>query len=125
MPRGTHPNSLANLKKGRGFNAETASKAGKKGAPISNASQKQLKTMKQLAKLVGETAVSNPKLVKQLTELGVPEDEITNNALVLAAVFQAAIHGDMKAIEKWEKYIGQFEDKAEEDDGKVEIVIDV
>lgn len=125
MPRGVHPNSLANLKKGRRFNAETGSKAGKKGAPASNAAQRETKTMRELAKLVGETKVNNPKLVKQLSSLGIAEGDATNNALILAAVFQAAIHGDLKAVEKWEKYIGQYEGSEEESDGKVEIVIDV
>ena len=125
MPRGTHPNSLANLKNNpHRFNSETASKAGKKGAPISNAVQKQQKTIRELAKIVGEAAVDNPKLVKQLASLGITEGDATNNALILAAIFQAAIHGDMKAIEKWMKMIGQEESTDKKTDGQLEDIID-
>ena len=129
MPRGTHPNSLANLKKGNRFTKETARREGKRGAEVSNAVQKQNreqgKTLAELAKIVGRAKIKKPKIIAQLKELGIEDEDLTNDALVLAAVFQAAIHGDLKAVDKWEDYIGQSrKNAAESKDGQLADLID-
>ncbi len=111
MPRGTHPNSLANLKKGKPFNAETASKAGKKGAPESNKAQAKTKTLSELAKIINGSEVTGEKARKQLKLLGIKDDDMTNAALIVSGIFRAAFEGDMKAVEKWERLTGQAEDQ--------------
>ena len=118
MPRGQHPNSRRNLKPA--FNSETAREAGKKSAE----SKKAKKPIRELARMVGDTRVTSNKLKKQLADMGVPENELTNNALIMAAVFQAAVHGDMKAIEKWERYIGQEDKGADAKNGQLADLID-
>jgi hypothetical protein len=106
-----HPNSRANLKKGKPFNAETASKAGKKGAPESNKKQAELKTMSELAKIINKSKVKGEKARKQLETLGIDDEDMTNAALIVSAIFHAAFEGDMKAVEKWERMTGQAEDQ--------------
>lgn len=111
MPRGTHPNSLANLKKGNRFTKETASKEGKKGADVSNARQKQLKSISDFAKIINNSGVKGEKARKQLEALGVEECDMINAALIASAVFRAAFEGDMKAVEKWLWLTGQAEEQ--------------
>lgn len=117
MPRGTHPNSLANLKKGKKtqFNGETAAKAGKKGAAVSNPVQKQNKTIQQFAKIINSSPAQSGREVLQ--KLGIKEEDMTNAALIAAAVFRAAFEGDMKAVEKWESYVNEGKEESKDDDG--------
>ena len=75
--------------------------------------QRKSYTMKQLAKIIN--AAPAQEAAKQgLEKLGLSDEQMTNSALIVAAVFRAAFNGDMKAVEKWEKYIGQHE--ASDDD---------
>ncbi|MBR5285394.1 MAG: hypothetical protein IKU30_00705 [Clostridia bacterium] len=125
MPRGTHPNSLANLKKGNRFtDKESARRAGRKGAAVSNAKQHQWRTIREIAEIVGNTKIKQKKLIDQLREIGVPDEDLTNNAVILAAVYRAAIHGDLKAVEKWERYIGQADTLLNADEGSLAELID-
>ena len=118
MPRGTHPNSLANLKKGKKtqFNGETAGKAGKKGANASNEKQRQNKTIKELARIINN-APARDSAKEQLAKLGLADEDMTNAALIAAAVFRAAFEGDMKAVDKWESYVEDKQNESQDDDG--------
>lgn len=111
MPRGTHPNSLANLKKGNRFTKETASKEGKKGAEKSNFVQRKTKTISELAKIINNAGVTGEKAKKQLEALGIDPEDMTNAALITSAIFRAAFEGDMKAVEKWLWLTGQAEEQ--------------
>lgn len=77
------------------------------------ASRKQAYTMKQIAKIIN-SAPAQEGAKQGLEKLGLEDEQMTNSALIVAAVFRAAFNGDMKAVEKWEKYIGQHE--ASDDD---------
>lgn len=79
-------------------NASRASKAG----------YKKKNTLKQIARIINE-APAQKEAKESLRKLGLEDESMTNAALIVAAVFKAAFEGDMKAVEKWEKYIGQFE----------------
>lgn len=91
---------------------ERASKAGK--AP----KRKRVKTLRQLAKMLNDMPA--PAGARQmLNELGVAEDDMTNAAMVVAAVLRSAFDGDLRAVEKWEKYTGQADDKREKLENKL------
>jgi hypothetical protein len=124
MPRGTHPNSLANLKKGNRFTKETASKEGKKGAAESNKVQKQLKSMSDLAKIIARSKVKGEKARKQLETLGIEDEDMTNTALIVSAIFRAAFEGDMKAVEEWKRLTGQLEEEQNRHNGQLADLID-
>lgn len=72
-------------------------------------------TLKQLAKIIN-AAPAQDGAKQGLEKLGLSDEQMTNSALIVAAVFRAAFQGDMKAVEKWEKYIGQH-DSADEETG--------
>lgn len=79
--------------------------------------------IRSIAKMINE-APAGADLRAALGMLNVHDERVSNAAGIALAVYQAAIDGDIKAVEKWEKYVGQY-DKKEADSGKVEIVIDV
>jgi hypothetical protein len=85
------------------------------GGIASGQARRKKKTMQELAKLVAASPVSRNSDKKALERIGVllPED-MTNDALVIAALFNKALEGDVKAIEKW------IELSSEEEDNKIE-----
>ena len=86
-----------------------ARKAG--SAPKSSYGRK--KTLKELAQIISDTPVSknNKKYVK---DLGIEDRDATNNALVVAGVFNAAAKGFIPAVEKWEQLISASDNNSGE-----------
>lgn len=79
---------------------ESARKAG--SAP----KKKRVKTIRQLAKFInGLPAPYEAR--KMMRDLGIPDDDMTNAAMIVAAVLRSAFEGDLRAVEKWEEYVGQ------------------
>lgn len=78
------------------------------------ASRKRVKTIREIAKIINE-APAQKAAMEGLKNLGLTDKDMTNAALIAASVFRAAFEGDMKAVEKWERYIGQTD--ATEDTG--------
>lgn len=68
------------------------------------------KTIRQIAREINN-APAQKKARKALQELGVADEDMTNAAMIAASIFRAAFNGDMRAIEKWEQYIGQSDDR--------------
>lgn len=64
--------------------------------------------IRSIAKMINE-APAGSDLQMALTMLNIKDAEVSNAAGIALAVYQAAINGDMKAVEKWEKYVGQSE----------------
>lgn len=102
---------LDNLKKGKAtqFNGETAAKAGKKGQPKAVEARKRNKTIYQLAKTVADAPISNKNARAQIESIGITGDDLVNDAMIVAGVFQAAVSGNVSAVEKWE----QMQERAE------------
>lgn len=116
---GRHPNSLANLEKGKKtqFKAgEAQAKIAAKGAAAANAVRAQKKTLKELAKTLGDTRVPDGKLRDQLLRSGVAESDVSWNMAIVAGVRNKAAMGDTKAAEKWEEW--QTVAESEEDDAQ-------
>lgn len=102
--------SLDNLKKGKRFTGGpngTAAAAAKKGQQAQQAAVKKRKTMSQLAAQISSTRVGKVELADMLKQLGVDDDNLTNSAAVVAAIFQAACDGNLGAVEKWETMVAQ------------------
>lgn len=119
MPRGTHPNSLANLKKGKKNqfqSGDKAAKAGKIGGIKSGESKRAKKSIRELAKIINNAPVRD-SAKEQLAKLGLDDEDMTNAALIAAAVFRAAFEGDMKAVDKWESYVEDKREEVQDDDG--------
>lgn len=98
---------------------ESAIKAAKAPRPKSN--------IRRIARMINAAPAGN-SLKNALAMLGIERDENLSNAAGIAlAVYQAAINGDMKAVEKWERYVGQYirDDTPKSDEGGVQIVDDL
>ena len=65
-----------------------------------------IKDIRTIARLVNK-APAGPDLKAALARLGIENENLTNAAGIVLAVYQAALNGDMKAVEKWESYVGQ------------------
>lgn len=74
--------------------------------------------IRRIAKMIND-APANKDMQTSLAVLGLKDAHVSNAAGIALAVFQAAINGDMKAVEKWERYVGQYvkDDWKNEDDG--------
>lgn len=58
--------------------------------------------MAELARQIAATPASK-STKKVLKELGVPASEATNNAVVTASIYKAAVKGNMQAVDKWQQ----------------------
>ena len=74
-----------------------------KGGVASGAARRQKRALSDLAKMIAE-APASAKDTKALAKIGIEEESATNNARVVAAVFEEAVSGNIKAVEKWESY---------------------
>ncbi len=101
---------------------QNARKAGR--SPKKNARRNS--DIRSIAKLIN-AAPAGSDLQTALAILGIKDANVSNAAGIALAVYQAAINGDMKAVEKWEKYIGQYVRDAPDGDsgGGVQILDDL
>lgn len=62
--------------------------------------------IRRIAKKINEAPASE-NLKKAVSALGLNDPNLTNAAGIVASVYQSAISGDIGAVNKWEKYVGQ------------------
>lgn len=104
MPRGDNPNSRKNLEKRQQFTVETAKKAGRKGAAVSNKVQAERKTLRDIVQgMLERPAVSKGQ------PLTSPDGQPLENysAAIVAAMLYKALKGDVKAAEKIMEWGGE------------------
>lgn len=77
------------------------------------------KTIREIAKIIND-APATAEAKATLAKLGLDDENMTNAAVIAAVVFRAAFEGDLKAIEKWERYVGQAEKTRE--DAEIEYI---
>lgn len=95
MPRGTHPNSLANLKKGKRFDAHDGS--ARRAQEKSAAAQSERKTLREGLLLL---------LSEELKKDGKPSGKTTQDAII-AGLVKRAVAGDTRAFEIIRDTIGE------------------
>lgn len=100
MPRGVHPNSLANLKRGKRFgNGDDsttidASKSGKNGTK----KQREKKTLAECMSLILDASVKNEELKDKMSEiLDIEDNDKTYGMALMIAMFQRGMKGDVSA----------------------------
>lgn len=100
MPRGVHPNSLANLKRGKRFgNGDDsttidASRSGKNGTK----KQREKKTLAECMSLILDASVKNEELKDEMSEiLDIEDDDKTYGMALMIAMFQRGMNGDVSA----------------------------
>jgi hypothetical protein len=80
--------------------------------------RKKVKTIREIARIINE-APAQKAAMEGLKNLGLTDKDMTNAALIAASVFRAAFEGDMKAVEKWERYVGQTDATADSGNGVI------
>lgn len=100
MPRGVHPNSLANLKRGKRFgNGDDsttidASRSGKNGTK----KQREKKTLAECMSLILDASVKNEELKDKMSEiLDIEDDDKTYGMALMIAMLQRGMNGDVSA----------------------------
>lgn len=75
-----------------------------KGGVASGKIRRQKKSLSDLAKAIAENP-ANASSKKRLAKIGIADEDATNNARIVAAVFDKAVKGNIMAIEKWEQLV--------------------
>lgn len=75
----------------------------KRGGIASGIARRKKKTMRELALKMAEAPVKNGRNKAVLEQLGLEEDEMVNNALIVAGVLNSAKNGNIAAVDKWEQ----------------------
>lgn len=76
----------------------------KKGGIKSGEARRQKKTLSELAKMIAENPAPTAAK-KKLTKMGISDEDASNNACIVAAVYNKAIKGNMQAVDKWEQLV--------------------
>ncbi len=82
---------------------QKAVEMGRKGGIASGVARRKKKTLRELASIIAAAPVSSRSAQRSLEKMGFEEEDMTNDALVTQALFNKALEGDVKAIEKWEE----------------------
>ena len=100
-----HPENLRNFKKGD----PTTVDKGRKGGRASQAKQAQAKTMRELAEYYGGLTINKgtAKLPKTASKEDAQKANPTMDALVITAMYNKAVKGDVRAAEFLAKLKGQ------------------
>lgn len=93
MPKGSNPNSRANLKP---ITKKTARELGRRGAMVSNAKQAKARTLAEELKALLLVTITNSK-----------GEKVTTQAAISTAMIKAALGGDVRAFNTIRDTIGQ------------------
>lgn len=113
-----NPKQDANLEKGKAtrFSGDTAARNGKKGAIASAQAKRERKRLSSIAAAVAMNPIPKEatKSRKVLERMGVADEDMTCDALVVAGVYGKACQGEAKAVEKWESWQAEEGGKGQE-----------
>jgi hypothetical protein len=107
----------------KSLSAEERKASAKKAGKQSGRKRKQAKLLREYA-LAINNAPAPAEAREGLARLGIKEKDMTNAALIVAGVYRQAYKGDMRAVEKWERYIGQVDENEARRDGMLADLID-
>lgn len=91
---------------------EERKKSAKKAASTPKKPKAKIALIRDVAKKINDAPA--PEAVKDtLAEFGLKDEEMTVAAAIAFSVMRSALEGDLKAVEKWERYTGQHKDERE------------
>lgn len=114
-----HPNSLANLKKGRRFNNadDSATKFGKKGAEATNRKKAQQKTSKEIVKMISGMPMTDKHVVAQFDKDNVKIEDRTYQTAFWYGIYAKVIKkGDVGAARLILAMLDELPDEAQKID---------
>lgn len=88
---------LENLRT-RDLTREELSEMGKKGGVKSGEARRRKKNMKECLNLLLSLDVKSPKVREQLKSLGILDEEMTNEMMLMVSALQKASKGDIQAM---------------------------
>lgn len=79
----------------------------KKGGIASGEARRRKKTIRELATIMGNTAIQDDKSKAVLAKMGVDAENMSYNASIVAVIIQHAIKGNTKSIDQWLELLGE------------------
>lgn len=86
---------------------EKAREIGKLGGIASGEAKRRKKTIRELAAIMGDTAIQDDKSKAVLAKMGVDAENMSYNASIVAVIIQHAIKGNTKSIDQWLELLGE------------------
>lgn len=94
---------LDNLKKG--INTRFNSETGRIAQQASVLAQAKKRELAVITRAMADTKIKEDDLIHELEGLGVTDEHLNNNALVVKGVLNRASEGQITAVEKWEDWL--------------------
>lgn len=110
------PSTVKNAEKGQFKTGAKQVEIARMGGIASGKAKRARATLSNIARTVSVAPVPE-KAKRQLEQMGIDDEDMTNSAMVVAGVFSRAIKGDTQAVEKWE----QWTDVADKDNKQFEL----
>lgn len=108
---------MANEKNLKGFTSnqsrEEAVKNGQKGGIRSGEVRRERKAMREQMEMLLKLPPINAQAKQKIKELGIDEKEIDNQMLLMVAIFNKAMKGDIQAVNVVRELIGERIQQAE------------
>ena len=95
----------------KNLTAEEQRKIAVKGGKASVEARKKKKTLKEIGDMIGELKIVSPKKIKMLKEVGITDENLTNDVGMIYRLNLKAQMGDTRAIELLAKIRGQFKEQ--------------
>lgn len=73
------------------------------GGKASGVARRNRAGMKELAKQIANSPITSQKTRAQLENIGISSEDMNNGAMVVASIFQGAVKGDSRMVEKWQE----------------------
>ena len=71
----------------------------------SGAARRRAKTTRELASIIANSPIKNPKIKKQIqNNFDVDDDDLTGNMAIIAGIYNEAMKGSVKAADKWDEW---------------------
>ena len=85
------------FKKGE-VSSETAARNGRLGGIKSAEVMKKKKKLKELAIMIGELGINDESVKARMADMGIDEEDMTNDASIVVALYDKAQSGDVQAF---------------------------
>jgi hypothetical protein len=89
--------NLKPYKKGE-LSRELAVEYGRKGGLKKSENEKKRKKLKDLAVMIGELGINDESVKTRMAEMGIDEEDMTNDASIIVALYDKAKNGDVQAF---------------------------
>ena len=104
---------------------EEAKRNGRKGGISSGITRRHRKALRDSMNMLLDMDVTDKRKLSKLKKIGIPDEDINNSLLVVLSVFQEATAGNMQAVDKLLKLVGEDTSQKEHDTSLMQALIDL